>query len=506
MLCVTSFAVRQVTQYNVTFEFGSDVKSGQYVNGDYWVVGPVSLTSVTPPFISNPGSNGMQINPTDVQQSAYDHRIDHYNESMVACSTLPCTLKPGDKVIKAVSMPETFEDSKQYKVGNDSTFVKLTTAVVLTVVSSPPASDAFRPPYFGTAVFPEYRLSQIDISLLPSLAPPPIANISNIPTLEDITQWHQRVQLDYKYQWVGCELHPLLNMPVYGVDISNHVSDACLRLMLNDSKEEKLKAAIGLIQYGLDIYSIVKGGGGWTPNGGWQNGRKLPIVLASYLFNDKDMQKTILSAGINTWAEDSTFNRQPKNAKVPIWGPFYGNKNPKYDETYWQSVVKNPGNTDGYDPYEWIDGDSRPGLGYQFCCNSQIFKGTFLSIYLVSPMRDIWNDTYWEQYVMRWVTVGAWAQPDPCAPATGTCNGGPNDGKPCTSAFPDKACGETQYCILSMDDYGKQFGPDGKGGCILDSDHSDGIGRFPQYQGYAKNGGYSGSAFAAAMWDAYGPK
>jgi len=218
------------------------------------------------------------------------------------------------------------------------------------------------------------------------------------------------------------------------------------------------------------------------------------------------MQEMIQTAPITTWAEDSTFNRLPKHASVPIWGPFYGTKDPNYEKTYWGSVIKNPGNTDGYDPYEWIDGDSRPGWGYQFCCNSAVFKGSYLSIYLVPAMKEIWNDTYWEQYVLRWVNVGAWAQPDPCAPATGTCAEGPNVGKPCTSAYPDKICGENEDCELTMDDYGKKFGPDGKGYCILDNDPSDGIGRFPQLQGAAKNGGQWETAFSTAMWNTYGPK
>jgi len=196
----------------------------------------------------------------------------------------------------------------------------------------------------------------------------------------------------------------------------------------------------------------------------------------------------------------------PKHAPVPIWGPFYGSKNPKDEMTYWNSVIKNPGNTDGYDPYEWIDGDSRPGRGYQFCCNSAVFRGTYLSTHLVPKMNAIWNDTYWEQYVMRWVKVGAWAQPDPCAPATGICGPGPNAGKNCTSAYPQKVCGDNSDCVLSMDDYGQKFGPDGSGYCILDKDPSDGIGRFPQDQGVAKNGGQSATYFADAMWNTYGPK
>ena len=36
--------VRQVTQYGITWTFDRPVQAGQFVTGDWWVVGPVTVT------------------------------------------------------------------------------------------------------------------------------------------------------------------------------------------------------------------------------------------------------------------------------------------------------------------------------------------------------------------------------------------------------------------------------------------------------------------------------
>ena len=78
---------------------------------------------------------------------------------------------------------------------------------------------------------------------------------------------------------------------------------------------------------------------------------------------------------------------------------------------------------------------------------------------------------------------------------------------PCTTASEPTACtGEGGYCDASANwdaEYGVLWGPDGAGGCILDSDSSDGSGRFPLLHGSNVDSGYYGSALAEEMWDAY---
>jgi len=113
-------------------------------------------------------------------------------------------------------------------------------------------------------------------------------------------------------------------------------------------------------------------------------------------------------------------------------------------------------------------------------------------------MQEVWHPQALIDYVDRWVGFGAWTQPDPCAPADGVCVGGSNNGQACNHAYdcPDGQCD-------AWDNYGITFGPDGSGGCILDTDPSDGIGRFPERHGIYADEGHRRSQFQAAMWDAY---
>ncbi len=66
--------------------------------------------------------------------------------------------------------------------------------------------------------------------------------------------------------------------------------------------------------------------------------------------------------------------------------------------------------------------------------------------------------------------------------------------------------GEDAYCdaTVGWDElYGVMYGPDGSGGCILDTDESDGTGRFPLLHGASTNDGHYGSRFADELWEAY---
>jgi len=119
----------------------------------------------------------------------------------------------------------------------------------------------------------------------------------------------------------------------------------------------------------------------------------------------------------------------------------------------------------------------------------------------------VWSHEEFLDYVDRWVSLGAWTQPDPCAPPDGVCRGGDSDGAACTSASEPSVCtGEEAYCDLSVSwdaRYRVTYGPDGSGGCIPDSDPADGTGRFPLLHGTSTDSGHYGSAFAEEMWDAY---
>ena len=50
-----------ITQYNITWYFSEPVQYGQFANGDYWVIGPVTITNITPEF--NGINHGWEVNP-----------------------------------------------------------------------------------------------------------------------------------------------------------------------------------------------------------------------------------------------------------------------------------------------------------------------------------------------------------------------------------------------------------------------------------------------------------
>ena len=47
-LASPAFAATSVSQFGITWTFNRDYPTGQFANGDWWVVGPVTITSISP--------------------------------------------------------------------------------------------------------------------------------------------------------------------------------------------------------------------------------------------------------------------------------------------------------------------------------------------------------------------------------------------------------------------------------------------------------------------------
>jgi len=240
------------------------------------------------------------------------------------------------------------------------------------------------------------------------------------------------------------------------------LNEAMLRLMLNDSYESKLPALIQFTQHAIDQAYAALLGYRYLDDGENPNHRILAAWAATLL--DITEIKTMLSMA-TTFYEDN-------NIGTGINGALYGHTYPEF--LYWNFIMGLGGSKSIRDPYNYIDGGkmSAAGSSYQNIV-SQSFKGQALIYRLFPELKGCITAAHWtdlDNYAERWVTHGAWAQPDPCAPYDG---------------IPEN-CGKT-------------FGPDpnNPGKCII------GSGRFPQYDGANKDGGQYRSPFVAAMWDAY---
>jgi len=442
-----------VVQNGVTFTFDRVYECGQFANGDWWVTpdapgGTVLLSQITPDF--DGASHGWEVNPVGPSDQGFDTRIASFDAALVP--ELPYSARGGESIVKGISVPE------------GSCRPCLDSASILTVLDTPPPGggvDRFRPPYVGFEK-PMIPTARLRLELLPDLDPTPSA-----PTFADVQISFGQPWLDHKSGWQGRELHPEESMPDYGADIAAVTGDGALALMLSGDAEEKRQAAIRYVQVGLDLYTAYRNGSTWTPNGGHSPGRRLPMAMAATLLDNATMRRVVRTAPETDFGEEGSL-AAGENAGIPLWGQ------PCSDEQYWQQARFDQGNKSCLDPYGYIDGGETPGESYQFCCNSSPFRGHALALRLMPELRCAWPADEFLEYVDRWVERGTHSQPDPCAGY---------DGDP--------------------DGYGITYGPDGLGGCILDTDPSDGVGRHPDLHGSNANDGHHGSVFHGEMWDAY---
>jgi hypothetical protein len=267
-----------VEQYGIRWNFGEEKVAGRFANGDWWVVGPLTITSISPAPVCSitDGRNGTMVNPRFSNEQGYDSRAAGYNISLCRQPGASLAVNPGDSVVSTISLAE--RTGKTY----------LQTGAVLTVVDAPQTQDKLRPPYTRPARIAASSSDSLILStgnikwnLLPSLSP-----VEETPALADTAGKFQRPWIEHFFGWQLGNIQPRDNMPNYGRDNAAAVSEAALQLMLNYSTERKRELLLGFLQYGIDLYGVYLDGGQWRANGGIFLGRKWPILFAGILLDD----------------------------------------------------------------------------------------------------------------------------------------------------------------------------------------------------------------------------
>ena len=396
-----------ITKDGITWTFSQPVKSGQFVNGDYYVVGPVTITAINPaPTTSSPYENGSVLNlPTANSKSGFDSRLnDGTDESWWFDASLrsypPISLKPGDALVSSISLPQIHSVAEVMRA-SDMSASPVASVSVLTVVSSAPSADAFRPSYCDRKQT-IYHANALQRNLLPSLAPP---NPSGTPPLSQFETW-------YRQPWI--DTNPFLfdapanYMPSYGQHIAFADSYAALLLMLNFPAEQKVNLTNYFVQYGIDLYGCLQAGYGWPAFGGHRSGRKLPVVLAGILLNDEGM-KNASTTYPNQFGEDMQTvyvdkipggYQQAWQGATVIYGGHYG-----------VNADGTPVSTGLYGPYEqlqpmnWqlLNGNEQLGEAYRRCCTSVSWVGEALAIHILNAEK-VWNYPAFFDYVDRWMS------------------------------------------------------------------------------------------------------
>lgn len=388
--------VDSITKDGVTWRFSNPVSCGQFVTGDYYVIGKVTVVSITPAPQNN--RNGSVVNPTFKQISGYDDRVDgnRFREELRKYS--PIELNPGDMLLSSISVSEN-EHRKLERWLREGQSDRATSPVysisILTCLEKPVPADAFRPSYCDSSR-KIYYYGDINYELLPKLE-----KVKNTPDIAIFAEHFRRPWVDI------CQFlfdAPVAYMPDYGREIARAVGMASLLLILDYPKETKEQLMIGLVQYGIDLWGMVRNGHiGWPAHGGHGSGRKWPIIFSGILLGDKEMAQPTVTFPNVKFGEDmhtaydscwtgakvvyaghqGIWDGKPVSSK-PSWGP-YEHLHP----TLWEST---------FESADWYIGES-----YRRCCTSIAWVSEALAARLMGA-KELWNHDAFFDYVDRWMT------------------------------------------------------------------------------------------------------
>ncbi|MHC4682155.1 MAG: hypothetical protein ACYTEK_26110, partial [Planctomycetota bacterium] len=125
LFCQVTFAEQHITQFGITWTFDKDHLVGRFANGDYWVVGPVTIIGIAPASVEIGGRviNGSMVNPSPRLRwtQGYDSAMygryagpRSYDPNLNAArpngrnlsSGNPLRLEPDCSLVSTVSTPE----------------------------------------------------------------------------------------------------------------------------------------------------------------------------------------------------------------------------------------------------------------------------------------------------------------------------------------------------------------------------------------------------------------
>jgi hypothetical protein len=374
------------------------VHSGRFANGDWWVIGPVTIVAIAP----NSTSDGLRVrhgsmldpDPKSMQQG-YDNamfgdgargRYDPArNVGLGVSRQQPLVLRPGTSLVTATSHPQ---------AGN---LPQLDACAVLTCLAEPPPTGSFRPPYAGTDKTCRWNLSTLDLDKLARLAPVP-----GMPAIDELTLRFERTWLDHMQGWTGRYLHPRLHMPDYGRDLADLVGQAALVLNLDLPLEQKRPLAIHLVQLGIDNFGIVHNGGRFLADGGSGSGRKFPVLLAGALLGDDALLRCAREQRFAFGEDAQTF--VVAETKPGIWNSGHGNYGPE------DVGLPEWGNRHNDDPAH--DNKTWTGDPYRRCCTANTWLGFVLATHAMG-LKQAWGHDPLFDYVDRYLQIeprGEWTR------------------------------------------------------------------------------------------------
>jgi hypothetical protein len=382
----------QVSQYGITWTLSGTHHVGQFVNGDWWVVGPVTVDSVSPS--PSGGRHGSVVNPEDGEPSGYDSRTPYYDGSLAA--SYPLALQAGDSLVSTISHTTSGAhfDLTGRSVSENNGYLR--TAAVLTVLSTAVPKTSFRPPLVGTEK-PIYDSADLDLDLLPRLdATDGALSLAAVPgktPAEQFARYFQRPWIGHGYDYLARTMHPAENQPNYHREVYNLIADGAVLLLTDDEHVEDL--LVNFVQVGIDMHYATKLGPIVD-----SSLHKWPIVLAGLMLDVDEMRSPTYrfrTDWMSYYASDATSTAT--SSIVPSGEGWTG-------ATVLWCQDPGPAEHEHLHPTEWhlvtAGGDGMKREQYRRL-NSHSWPGAALAA-LAMGAKDDWDHDAFFDYVDRWMT------------------------------------------------------------------------------------------------------
>jgi hypothetical protein len=416
-----------VSQYGITWKLDRKVPVGQFVNGDYYVVGPVTVVDITPrPTLDRSGGvesrellganqhmqarqskvsvlarNGSMLNlQIEKQKTGFDSRAPGNRFDADLFTPLPIEMKPGDSLISTISVDKVRVVPRMLRP-SDMTISPVKVAAVLTCMDKPAAPDAFRPSYCDRSNR-IYLARNLRRDLLPRLSLP--AGVrkgakENVHHRVAMTNWDPTVLANFarifQRPWIDTVTfrfaQPVENMPDYGREIGRAVGISTLLLCCDFTPEAKEKLLVNIVQVGIDLWGVVRAGhGGWPAVGGFSHGRKWLIIFAGLMLGEEEMQSPKTTHPNVEFSEDG----------MTIYGKCWTGASVVYAGHHGKDGTGVNGPYEHLHPSKW---PAMTGEGYRRCCTSIAWIGQALAIRIMHAEK-LWDHDAFFDYADRWMT------------------------------------------------------------------------------------------------------
>jgi hypothetical protein len=401
-----------VSQYGITWTFEKAARVGQFINGDWYVVGPVSIKAIDPKPLSGKEvpensigddekkdrkdglfmRNGSVLNPPAVMgKSGFDSRAPFHLYTPELTAKLPIAMKPGDALISSVSKDESLKRRGHY--------TPVTRHAVLTCLKEPVPVDAFRPGYMDREQV-IYLARNLKRELLPTLEPVGLEARKSLLTPAQLTEhfrppWYVLNVFKGDHgdnQWEG-----------YGQRSCFYIGEALMYLCLKTPAAEKEALLQAVVSQGIEFWGVVKSGHpGFPAWGGWNSGYKMPIILAGALLGDE-----VMAAPSKAYPKCS-FQEDEQTAYGPAWNGanvvFCGHSG--YDAATLKSRDKVRGDAmwglyEHLHPSLWVKSQVQSDL-YRRCCTSRTWQAQALMARLMK-LEKYWGHDAFFDYMDRWM-------------------------------------------------------------------------------------------------------